>query len=329
MALDAWNPSCTKEIDDLVISVKESALKDTNKTQAGKFFCRRLRYPILFAFLIAAFNQLSGINIILYFAPRLLGLAGMENPVTASVALGVTNLIATFIGIRLIDLLGRKTLLFIGCIGYILSLSVCTYAFFHYDELKVVSAATNTANAASKLIDMDAKVIYFTPEDKVKAEQDFMQAKQELVKITSETKYEGTRASFDGLNVVEIRTQAQEISAKASAALGEVSTVVLVCMIVFIASHAIGSGTIIWVFVSEIFPNDARAKGQSLGSFTHWIFAAGLTLVFPMAIANFDAGYIFGFFAFMMILQFLWCTFMMPETKGKTLEQIGAELSAK
>ena len=324
------NPKMSaKEIDDLVISVKESALKDTNKTQAGKFFCRRLRYPILFAFLIAAFNQLSGINIILYFAPRLLGLAGMENPVTASVALGVTNLIATFIGIRLIDLLGRKTLLFIGCIGYILSLSVCTYAFFHYDELKVVSAATNTANAASKLIDMDAKVIYFTPEDKVKAEQDFMQAKQELVKITSETKYEGTRATFDGLNVVEIRTQAQEISAKASAALGEVSTVVLVCMIVFIASHAIGSGTIIWVFVSEIFPNDARAKGQSLGSFTHWIFAAGLTLVFPMAIANFDAGYIFGFFAFMMILQFLWCTFMMPETKGKTLEQIGAELSAK
>ena len=100
------NPKMSaKEIDDLVISVKESALKDTNKTQAGKFFCRRLRYPILFAFLIAAFNQLSGINIILYFAPRLLGLAGMENPVTASVALGVTNLIATFIGIRLIDLL--------------------------------------------------------------------------------------------------------------------------------------------------------------------------------------------------------------------------------
>ena len=129
--------------------------------------------------------------------------------------------------------------------------------------------------------------------------------------------------------MVEIRTQAQEISAEASAALGEVSTVVLVCMIVFIASHAIGSGTIIWVFVSEIFPNDARAKGQSLGSFIHWIFAAGLTLVFPMAIANFDAGYIFGFFAVMMILQFLWCTFMMPETKGKTLEQIGAELSAK
>ena len=324
------NPKMSaKEIDDLVISVKESTLKDTNKPQAGKFFCRRLRYPILFAFLIAAFNQLSGINIILYFAPRLLGLAGMEDPVTASVALGVTNLIATFIGIRLIDLLGRKTLLFIGCIGYILSLSVCTYAFFHYDELKVVSVATNTANAASKLIDMDAKVIYFTPEDKVKTEQDFVQAKQELVEITSKNKFDGTRATFDGLNVVEIRTQAQEISAEASAALGEVSTVVLVCMIVFIASHAIGSGTIIWVFVSEIFPNDARAKGQSLGSFIHWIFAAGLTLVFPMAIANFDAGYIFGFFAVMMILQFLWCTFMMPETKGKTLEQIGAELSAK
>ena len=100
-------------------------------------------------------------------------------------------------------------------------------------------------------------------------------------------------------------------------------------MIIFIASHAIGSGTIIWVFISEIFPNDQRAKGQSLGSFTHWIFAAGLTLVFPIAIAKFDAGYMFGFFCFMMILQLIWCKFMMPETKGKTLEEIGAILANK
>ena len=113
------------EMDDAAIemlfqSVERSAQEESqNKTSAAQFFTRRLRYPILFAFLIAAFNQLSGINIILYFAPRLLGLAGMYDPVAASIALGITNLIATFIGLRLIDVLGRRTLLFIGCCGYL------------------------------------------------------------------------------------------------------------------------------------------------------------------------------------------------------------------
>ncbi|MBR4329324.1 MAG: sugar porter family MFS transporter, partial [Candidatus Riflebacteria bacterium] len=131
------NPEMSdNELNELVSTVKASAAEEGKlKQSASKFFSKRLRYPILFAFLIAAFNQLSGINIILYFAPRLLGLAGIEDPVAASIALGVTNLIATFIGIRLIDLLGRKTLLLIGCVGYIASLSVCTYAFFHFEEL--------------------------------------------------------------------------------------------------------------------------------------------------------------------------------------------------
>ncbi|MEE0890257.1 MAG: MFS transporter [Succinivibrio sp.] len=116
------------------------------------------------------------------------------------------------------------------------------------------------------------------------------------------------------------------MKAQATNNLGSVSSIVLVCMITFIASHAIGSGTIIWVFISEIFPNSVRAKGQSLGSFTHWIFAAGLTLFFPIAISSFDAGFIFGFFAFMMVLQLIWCVFMMKETKGKTLETIAREM---
>ena len=121
------------QLDNLVNEVKESAKAEIqSKTLKSKFFCRKLLYPILFAFLIATFNQLSGINIILYFAPRLLALAGMEDPLAASISLGITNFIATFIGIRLIDKLGRKTLLIIGCIGYIISLSVCTYSFFHY-----------------------------------------------------------------------------------------------------------------------------------------------------------------------------------------------------
>jgi hypothetical protein len=80
------------------------------------------------------------------------------------------------------------------------------------------------------------------------------------------------------------------------------------------------------VFISEIFPNDHRAAGQSLGSFTHWWFAASMTLLFPIAIRNVDAGFIFAFFSFMMIIQLIWVRFMVPETKGKTLEEIGRTL---
>ena len=325
------NPSMSdRELDDLVATVKASAAEEGKmKQSASKFFSKRLRYPILFAFLIAAFNQLSGINIILYFAPRLLGLAGIEDPVAASIALGVTNLIATFIGIRLIDLLGRKTLLLIGCVGYIASLSVCTYAFFHFEELKVVSNAIDTASTSQQLINMNEGTVFFTPEDKSKAEAAYETAKQKLSDSTQKQSYNGTKVAFDGETISEVHETALKIKHEASSSLGSVSTLVLVCMIAFIASHAIGSGTIIWVFISEIFPNDQRAAGQSLGSATHWVFAAGLTLIFPIAIANFDAGYMFGFFALMMIVQIIWCAFMMPETKGRTLEEIGAALSSK
>ena len=318
------------ELNELVATVKASAAEEGKlKQSASKFFSKRLKYPILFAFLIAAFNQLSGINIILYFAPRLLGLAGIEDPVAASIALGVTNLIATFIGIRLIDLLGRKTLLLIGCVGYIASLSVCTYAFFHFEELKVVSNAIDTASTAEQLINMNNETVFFTAEDKSKAEVAFETAKKKLSDSTQKDSYTGTKVAFDGESLAEVRDIALQVKHEASSSLGSVSTLVLICMITFIASHAIGSGTIIWVFISEIFPNDQRAAGQSLGSATHWIFAAGLTLLFPIAIANFDAGFMFGFFALMMVVQIIWCAVMMPETKGRTLEEIGEALSSK
>src|SRR5574344_961501 len=285
----AINPTMAEtELNELVSSVKSSAADETKKVTKTAFFSKRLRYPILFAFLIAAFD-----------------------------------------GIRLIDLLGRKTLLLIGCVGYIVSLSVCTYAFFHFNELKVVSTAIDTASSAEKLINMESNTVYFTAEDKTNAEAAFATAKDSLLKATSDESYTGAKVAFDGQSLVEVRDQALNIKHEASSSLGSVSLLVLICMVTFIASHAIGSGTIIWVFISEIFPNDHRAAGQSLGSATHWVFAAGLTLLFPIAIANFDAGYMFGFFAFMMIVQIIWCAIMMPETKGRTLEEIGEALSSK
>jgi len=211
----------------------------SERVSSTHFWTWRLRVPILLAFLIAFFNQLSGINAILYFAPRIFEMTGLgaKAAFLQSVGIGVTNLIFTFVGLSLIDKLGRRTLLFIGSFGYIASLGLTAWAFFtqHY-------------------------------------------------------------------------------------------SIVPGCIFAFIAAHAIGQGAVIWVFISEIFPNRQRAEGQTLGSSTHWIFAALLTTFFPKMVSVFAPGYVFSFFAFMMVLQLIWVKTMVIETKGVPLEQVQKRL---
>jgi SP family arabinose:H+ symporter-like MFS transporter len=211
----------------------------SEKVSSGHFWTMRLRKPILLAILIAFFNQMSGINAILYFAPRIFELTGLaaKAALLQSIGIGVTNLVFTFVGLWLIDRLGRRTLLYIGSFGYIASLGLVAWAFFT----------------------------------------------------------------------------------------GHLS-IVPVCIFAFIAAHAIGQGAVIWVFISEIFPNRHRAEGQTLGSFTHWIFAAALTTFFPKMVSAFPPGYVFSFFAGMMVLQLIWVKTMVPETKGVPLEQIQKQL---
>jgi len=209
------------------------------RTDTSRFWSRQLKTPILLAFLIAFFNQLSGINAILYFAPRIFELTGLaaKAALLQSVGIGLTNLVFTFVGLWLIDRLGRRTLLFIGSFGYILSLGLVASAFF--------------------------------------------------------TEHYG---------------------------------IVPVCIFAFIAAHAIGQGAVIWVFISEIFPNKFRAEGQSLGSFTHWFFAALLTTVFPKMVTVFPPGGVFLFFCGMMVLQLVWVKYMVPETKWVPLEDMAERL---
>ena len=122
------------------------------------------------------------------------------------------------------------------------------------------------------------------------------------------------------------KTLAAKAKDEASEILGSKKFVVLFSIMAFIAAHAIGQGAVIWVFISEIFPNRNRAAGQALGSFTHWLFAASITLVFPIAIRRFDAGVLFAFFCAMMCLQLVWVKLMVPETKGVPLEEIQKKL---
>ncbi len=233
-------------IDDIDTAINEMNANQNSTIKNVSFFNSKYSWPITLAFLLAFFNQLSGINFVLYYAPEILeraGLAGKES-LGSSISIGVVNLVFTMLGMYLIDRVGRKTLMLWGSIGYIISLSMVAYAFFS----------------------------------------------------------------------------------------GAGSVFLLTFILIFIASHAIGQGAVIWVFISEIFPNSVRAYGQSFGSGTHWVFAAIITLITPFfldannGIFKDNPWPIFAFFAGFMVLQLLFVLFMMPETKGKTLEELELEL---
>ena len=209
-------------------------------------FSSKYRVILFLAFFVAFFNQVSGINFILYYAPEILERAGLaaKDSLFNSVAIGGTNLLFTFVGLYLIDRAGRKKLLLIGSLGYIISLSMVAWAFYS------------------------------------QAGPGFL----------------------------------------------------MIFLLLFIASHAIGQGAVIWVFISEIFPNKVRATGQSFGASVHWIFAAIITLITPVFLDSKDGIFkdnpwpIFAFFAFMMALQLVWVLTKVPETKGVSLEELEKKL---
>nr|WP_315247284.1 sugar porter family MFS transporter [uncultured Flavobacterium sp.] len=221
------------KIEDLMQEIQAG---DNGNKKDETIFLKKYRFPLLLAFLIAVFNQFSGINAFLYYAPRIFAEAGLEESAAlmSSVGIGITNLIFTLFGVFLIDVLGRKVLMIIGSIGYIVSLGLVAIAFF--------------------------------------------------------LKWQGMA--------------------------------VPVFLFLFIASHAIGQGAVIWVFISEIFPNHLRASGQAFGSSTHWVLAAIIPSMIPFLFSTIGPGVVFLIFAIMMAFQLLFVLFIMPETKGKSLEEL-------
>jgi SP family arabinose:H+ symporter-like MFS transporter len=301
------------QIDGEVAAIEHAS---TREARVEGFWS--LKRPILLAFFIAFFNQLSGINAILYFAPRILGLAGLDDPLMASVSIGITNLVFTFAGLRMIDRMGRRTLLLIGSFGYIASLGLCAWAFSHFAEFNVISKA-------SALQDLAAKSLVF-PAD-VTA-QDLDAARRALELAAGVPNYRGEAISIPADSAVTgLQDAARAAQAEAGKALEGAGLLVLCGIIAFIAAHAIGQGAVIWVFIAEIFPNRFRASGQALGSFTHWFFAASLTLVFPILIITLPSAAVFGIFAGMMCLQLVWVILFVPETKGVSLEKLDAQVS--
>jgi MFS transporter, SP family, arabinose:H+ symporter len=293
----------------------------SERVSSSHFWTWKLRIPILLAFLVAFFNQLSGINAILYFAPRIFGLTGSENALAQSVGIGITNLIFTFVGLWLIDKLGRRTLLYIGSCGYILSLGLCAVAFFTWaPQFKAASAAVDVKSAVASLSSANpARIDALTGELETK--------KKRLIDATAVAASGAQPITFPADAKLDlVKATASTALQQASQAAGSGGLVVLVCIFAFIAAHAVGQGAVIWVFISEIFPNRHRAEGQALGSATHWVFAALLTTFFPLMMAAFAPGYVFCIFCGMMVLQLLWVKLMVPETKGISLEDMQHKL---
>jgi sugar porter (SP) family MFS transporter len=217
----------------------QASLDLTHHTLEERFYQAKYRKPIMLAVAIAAFNQLSGINALIYYTAFIFKMAGYgaTDALLQSVIIGFTNLIFTIAAMAIIDQFGRRNLMLIGSIGYILSLSAAAYSF-----------------------------------------------------------YSGTGGKM-----------------------------LLGSLIVFIASHAFGQGAVIWVFIGEVFPNRVRARGQALGSFTHWVMAALISWTFPIIAAQ-SGGHAFAFYAVCCVGQLLWVIFIMPETKGISLEKIQMKL---
>ena len=285
-------------VDEELQAIAES-LDAEHHTSAEPFYCRKYSKPILYAVLIAMFNQLSGINAILYYAPSIFEMAGAgeESAMLRAVIIGFTNLIFTMAALATIDHFGRKRLMLVGSVGYILSLGAAAWAFQAYQaEFQGVTEAS------------------------------------QAVAVARAQFHEAAQAAGEEIDTQALAAALAPLSAASDAAVadaGRGGMVVMVSLLVFIASHAFGQGAVIWVFLSEIFPNRVRARGQALGSFTHWFMAAGVSWAFKPVVEGLGAAgpcIAFSIFAGMMVLQLLWVMFIMPETKGIPLEQIQKEL---
>jgi MFS family permease len=214
----------------------------TNENGSSEnLFSKKYRVPVMLAFLIAFFNQVSGINAIIYYAPRIFQMAwfGTNSALLSTAGLGLVNFIFTLLAVNLIDRYGRRTLMLIGSVGLIATLGLVANAFYHQD--------------------------------------------------------------FDGYAVP-------------------------IYLFLYIAFFAVSQGAVIWVFISEIFPNAVRAKGQALGSFTHWFMATVIAFSFPYLTEKLGGGNSFALFAGMMVLQLVFVWKLMPETKGRSLEDADEEM---
>ncbi|SEI95672.1 MFS transporter, sugar porter (SP) family [Dyadobacter koreensis] len=229
--LELIDPETSEEtLSDILTSTE-----DAQGHPKARLFSAKYKSPVGLAVMFAIFNQVSGINAIIYYSPRIFEMTGLgtKSAFLSSAGIGFVNFAFTLLAINFIDRFGRRTLMLIGSVGLIITLSLVARAFFIQD--------------------------------------------------------------FTGVPIF---------------------------LFVYIAFFAFSQGAVIWVFISEIFPNEVRANGQALGSFTHWFMAAVVAFSFPIIAEFLGGGITFSFFAVMMVLQLIFVWRVMPETKGTSLERL-------
>ena len=229
--LELIDPETSEEtLSDILTSTEEA-----QGHPKARLFSAKYKSPVGLAVMFAIFNQVSGINAIIYYSPRIFEMTGLgtKSAFLSSAGIGFVNFAFTLLAINFIDRFGRRTLMLIGSVGLIITLSLVARAFFIQD--------------------------------------------------------------FTGVPIF---------------------------LFVYIAFFAFSQGAVIWVFISEIFPNEVRANGQALGSFTHWFMAAVVAFSFPIIAEFLGGGITFSFFAVMMVLQLIFVWRVMPETKGTSLERL-------
>ena len=309
--------------DEELIAIQDSLEKERT---AGKerLFCKRYRKPILLAIAIAAFNQLSGINTIMYYAPTVFKMAGasQQTAMFFPAIIGLTNLVFTMLALFCIDRFGRKKLMYVGSIGYITSLIFVGFMFTKYStefgesikrlEAESQAAAVASENPETQTLDVASATTTASALDPTR--------EPTLESVETPIAFDGSMAS----QIVEDDANAAESSASAVPQAGILG--VLAGLMVFIMAHAFGQGACIWVFISEIFPNGVRAQGNALGCFTHWILNAVIAQLFPPFLKIVGPAAIFYTFAGFMILQLVWVAKEMPETKGVPLEDMMKKL---
>ena len=226
--------------DATVRAIELAAAEEQGTIENDPLFSTAHKFPVMLAVLFAVFNQVSGINAIIYYAPRIFEMTGLGtgSSLLSTAGIGLINFIFTLLAMNFIDRFGRRTLMLIGSFGLIATLGLVAYSFYS----------------------------------------------------------------------------------------GQSGLAVPVYLFIYIAFFAFSQGAVIWVFISEIFPTQIRAKGQTLGSTTHWFMAALIAFSFPYLAEKVGGGNTFLFFTVMMVAQLLFVWKLMPETKGKSLEQIGHTL---
>jgi MFS family permease len=288
-----------------LLNIRNSFAEKTSGVHLGGLFSRRMRFILFIGLAIAFFQQITGINAIFYYLPTIFVQAGggVNAAFQQAVLVGLVNLGMTFVAIRWVDRLGRKPLLVIGTIGMATSLLTCAWAFHdsNYQITQKSYALLESAKVPGELIaELKATEKKVFPTDKEFTAALIAQFGDERIKPHQET------LIIAGLNIR--------------------ASLVLYAIIGFVASFAISLGPVMWVLLSEIFPNQYRGAAISLVGFWNSVVSATVTMIFPWELSTFGSAGTFLGYGLFALAALIFVLIFIPETKGKTLEELEATL---